>query len=137
MGFQAIEQTIRERFEAQWPTLQPDVPYVFDNQGKGDPSSQNNTAWVRLTVLMGNSSQAEMGNKQRWRRPGVVTVQIFIPTGDGTGLATELGDSVRDIFEGVTISGVIFRATSLVRAGIDGSWLQYNSNTTFQSDELR
>lgn len=136
MGYQAIEQTIRERFDAQWPSLQPDILYTFDNQG--EPENPNNAAWVRLTILNGTAQQVEMGgSKRRWRRPGVVAVQIYIPAGSGTGLATELGDSVRDIFEGVTISGVIFRATSLVRVGITGPWLQYNSNTNFQSDELR
>jgi hypothetical protein len=68
---------------------------------------------------------------------GVVAVQIFVPAASGTGLATELGDTVIQIFEGLTLSGVIFRATSLNRVGLDGAWLQYNANTPFQADELR
>lgn len=135
MGYQATEQTIRERFAAQWPTLQPNVEYTFDNQGELNP---NNTgeAWVRVTVLQGTANQVEMGNKRRWRRPGTLEVQIFLPTGTGTGLATELADTIRDIYEGRTINGVIFRATSLGPGNVDGPWRQFNVSTPFQADEL-
>ena len=74
---------------------------------------------------------------RRWRRVGIISVQIFVPAASGTGLAQELGDTVKEIFEGLTVSGVIFRATSLNRVGIDGDWMQYNANTPFQADELR
>ena len=136
MGFATTEAAIRSRFNTQWSTLRPTVPLYFDNAGD-DVTPPQNSAWVRLTILPGASSQVEMGNLRRWRRIGVIVVQIFVPAASGTGLAAELGDTVRDIFEGVTISGVIFRATSLNRVGLDGAWLQYNASTSFQADELR
>ena len=136
MGFAATEQVIRERFEAQWPTLQPTVPYTYDNQGELNANTPDDP-WLRVTILGGTAQQVEMGNCRRWRRPGIVEIKIFLPTSDGTGDAAIFGDTIRDIFEGRTISGVIFRATSLERAGVDGSWLQYNCSTPFQSDELR
>jgi hypothetical protein len=136
MGFAATESTIRSRFDAQWSSLRPTIPVFFDNAGD-DVQPPQNSAWVRLTVLPGSSQQVEMGRLRRWRRAGVVAVQIFVPAASGTGLAQELGDTVRDIFEGLTVSSVIFRATSLNRVGLDGAWLQYNANTNFQADELR
>jgi hypothetical protein len=136
MGFATTEAAIRSRFNTQWSTLRPTVPLYFDNAGD-DVTPPQNSAWVRLTILPGASQQVEMGNTRRWRRVGVLVVQIFVPAASGTGLAAELGDTVRDIFEGVTISGVIFRATSLNRVGLDGAWLQYNASTSFQADELR
>lgn len=140
MGFAATSQTIRERFSAQWSALQPTVPYSVDNQGKDDdvfPS--RDAAWVRLTLLDGEAEQVEMGGTRRWRRTGVIEIQIFIPAGDGDGQSAELCDTVRDIFEGRTISGVIFRATSRRRVGRgrDSAWVQWNASTTFQADELR
>lgn len=136
MGFAATESTIRSRFNTQWSSLQPTIPAYFDNAGDDVTPPQDST-WVRLTVLPGASQQVEMGNLRRWRRVGVIIVQIFVPAASGTGLALELGDTVRDIFEGLTVSGVIFRATSLNRVGLDGAWLQYNATTPFQADELR
>lgn len=136
MGFAATESTIRSRFNTQWSSLRPTIPAFFDNAGD-DVTPPEDSTWVRLTVLPGGSSQVEMGNLRRWRRVGVIVVQIFVPAASGTGLALELGDTVRDIFEGLTVSGVIFRATSLNRVGLDGAWLQYNASTPFQADELR
>ncbi len=97
----------------------------------------NDAAWVRLAVIEGESRQVSMGQCRTFRRVGVVAVQIFVPVGDGTGLAKSLADSVRDTFEGLTIDGVIFRATSLNPAGTQGAWVQFNANTPFQADEIR
>ena len=136
MGFAAAEATIRTRFNSEWSSLRPTIPVFFDNAGDAVQPPQN-SAWVRLTVLPGGSQQVEMGRLRRWRRVGVIAVQIYVPAASGTGLAQELGDTVRDIFEGLTLSSVIFRATSLNRVGLDGAWLQYNATTPFQADELR
>lgn len=135
MGFAATEAIIRSRFDTEWTAAGRTEPILFDNQG--DDNVVRDSAWVRLTVLPGESRQVEMGNTRRWRRSGIVVIQIFIPTNTGTGLAQELGDAVLEIFEGLTVSGVIFRATSLNRVGVDGAWLQYNATTQFQDDELR
>ena len=118
MGYAATSTVIRERFNTQWPSLRPTIPYVMDNQGVAEESfPTRNEPFVRLTILNGEARQVENGNTNRWRRPGIVEIQIFVPAGSGDGLAHELADSVRDIFEGRTISGVIFRATSEQRAG--------------------
>lgn len=139
MGYAATEQTIRERFVAQWAALHPTVPYTFDNQGQDDSFPTRDTAWVRVVILDGEAEQVEMGNTRRWRRTGLVVVQIFVPSGEGTGEAAQLCDSVRDIYEGRTINGVIFRATSRNRVGRgrDAVWVQWNASTPFQADELR
>jgi hypothetical protein len=136
MGFAATESTIRSRFNTQWISLRPTIPVFFDNAGD-DVTPPQNSAWVRLTVLPGASQQVAMGNTRRWRSAGVVAVQIYVPAASGTGLAQELGDDVTSIFEGVNLSGLIFRATSLNRVGVQGAWLQYNANTPFQADEIR
>jgi len=140
MGFDATSSVIRSRFNTQWPGLQPNVPFQLDNQGQNEEDfPTRDEPWVRLTILDGDAAQVEMGNTRRWRRPGVVEVQIFVPAGDGDGRSAELADSVRDIFEGRTISGVIFRATSRQRVGRgrDAAWMQWNATTPFQADELR
>lgn len=140
MGFADNTQVIRERFNTEWPLAQPNVPYTIDNQGQDDSTFPGrDSAWVRLTILDGEGEQVEMGMTRRWRRPGVVEVQVFVPAGDGDGLSAELCDTVRDIFEGRTISGVIFRATSRRRVGRgrDSAWVQWNASTSFQADELR
>lgn len=133
MGHAADSQTIRERFNTRWPIEQASVPFTFEDV---DYTPTEGQAWVRLTILPGEQTQASMGTYRRFRRTGVVSVQIFTPAGSGDGLAKELADSVADIFLGRTVEGVIFRGTGLTRVGVDGAWTVWNANTPYQADDL-
>lgn len=133
MGYAADSQTIRALFEAQWPTKQSTVPRSYADLEYDPPE---NEPWVRLTILPGDQRQVSMGRLRRFRRVGVVMVQIFVPAGSGDGTAKDLADSVTEIFEGQTVNGVIFRGTGLTRIGADGAWVQYNATTPYQADDL-
>lgn len=132
MGYAADSQTIRERFNTQWPIEQPTIPFSF---GDVDYDPPKDTTWVRLNVLPGAQRQVSMGIRRRFRRVGVVLVQIFVPAGSGDGLAKELGDSVANVFMGRTINGVIFRGTGVERVGVEGPWGLWRSTTPYQADD--
>lgn len=134
MGYATDAQVIRQRFEAQWPAAaSPVVPHTFGDVRYTPP---NDGPWVRLTVIPGPQVQASKGLRRRFRRVGLAVVDIFVPAGSGDGLAVALGDAVTDIFAGRTVSGVLFRGTSLERVGVDGAWLQYSASTPYQADSL-
>lgn len=132
MGFTSDSQTIRERFNTQWPIEQPTIPFSFADV---DYNPVKDEPWVRLNILTGNQRQVGMGSIRRFRRTGVVLVQIFVPAGSGDGLAKELADSVANLFMGRTINGVIFRGTRLDRVGVDGAWAVWRSETPYQADD--
>lgn len=132
MGYAADSQTIRDRFNTQWPIEQPSIPFSFADVDFTPPPD---AVWVRLNVLPGNQTQVGMGIRRRFRRIGIVLVQIFVPAGSGDGLAKELADSVADIFMGRTVNGVIFRGTGLDRLGVDGTWAVWRAQTSYQADE--
>jgi hypothetical protein len=132
--FASDSATIRQRFETLWPgQFSPQVPHTWGDV-KYDPPED--TPWVRLTILPGQQAQASMGKQRLFRRNGVVVVDIFVPAGSGDGRAKELGDAVTNIFMGRTVSGVIFRATSLERVQVDGAWTQYSASTPYQADSV-
>lgn len=135
MSYAADAATIRQRFESQWPGagFSPVIAHTFGDVSYTPP---NLTAWVRLSVLSGEQRQVEMGRKRRFRRTGLVVVDIFVPAGDGDGQAKELGDAVVDIFQGRTVNGVVLRGTSVERVGVEGGWLQYSASTLYQADSL-
>jgi len=135
MGYASDAQTIRERFEAQWTASSP-VPATYTFGDVDGFTPPENEPYVVLHVLSGDQRQVGMGKYRRFRRIGLVEVQIFVPAGSGDGVARELADSVTDIFEGRTVSGVIFRGTALNRVGVTGAWVQWNCSTPFQSDSL-
>lgn len=127
---------IRQRFEALWVTFSPTYLHFYAGQPV-EASEINGVPWVRLTILPGESSQVGFSNAGRRKRTlGIASVQIFVPAGAGDGVAQEISDKVALVWEMTTISGVIFRATSVQRVGEDGAWLQFNADTPYQADEL-
>jgi len=132
MGHAADSQTIRNRFNTMWPVEQPSVPLSFADVDYNPVKGQ---AWVRLSVVPGEQRQVGLGRIRRFRRIGIVSVQIFTPAGSGDGLAKELADSVATIFMGRTVNGVIFRGTGLDRVGVDGAWAVWLASTPYQADD--
>jgi hypothetical protein len=92
------------------------------------------------------SSQVTVGGKvslggggQRFRRLGIVTVQIFTPSNDGLTLADSLVDLAVDAFEGESTGSdcVEFRNVRAVEAGQDGPWHQFNVFANFDYDRVK
>lgn len=140
MGHSTDAATIRQRFDDEWPVEQPGVAFSFGDVEFNPPDTE---PWVRVSTLSGAQTQVSMGKLRRFRRVGIVVVQIFVPAGSGDGIAREFADSVAAIYQGRTIDGVIFRGTGLTRVGItgttrtrDGAWVQYNATTPYQADDL-
>ena len=132
MGHAADATTIRNQFNSQWPIEQPTVVFKFSDV---DYKPDIDEPWVRLTILPGTQTQVSMGAVRRFRRIGVIIVQIFVPAGSGDGLARELADSVANIYQGRTINGVICRGTGLDRVGVEGAWSMWNAGTPYQADD--
>ncbi len=140
MTFTADANAIRTHFDAEWLGLRPEAPVAYDNIAF-DPAVDavdafgNPVPWVRLTLIPGDGFQASLGTPKVWRSTGVVSVQIFVPVGQGDGTARELADDAAGVFRGQLVEGVTFRAPSLTRIGPEGAWYQINVATPYQSDD--
>lgn len=133
MSFETRFQQMADRFVTEFGTSEPNVEVLWDNvQDDDNPNAREE--WVRVAVNWGDSRSASMPAR-RYRTNGVFQVQVFVPKGSGTERAYEIGDNVRAAMQGVNVSGVRFRATSLRRVGVDERWFQINANTPFQFDD--
>lgn len=117
-----------------WDTL-TDVPTTSDNQ-------QNPLPWARITVQHFGANQAtlssDVSNRRRWRRNGLVTVQIFTPFGTGLSMADRLAMIALGAYEGKdTPSGVWFRNVKSQEIGQSDSWFQTNVSAEFEYDEVK
>jgi hypothetical protein len=118
-----------------WAARHPTVPlmYVGDDF---DPPDQGD--WARVTVLGGLPSQVEFGLYRRFRRPGIIRVQFWLVTGLGSGQVYDYADSIKEILEGDTSTGVRFFNTGLpVEEAVEGTWHRWRTDTNFDADELR
>lgn len=134
MSYEAVHAAIRQRFETQWaatlPAQMPDVEFTVPE-----------TAWVRLNIDPASSFWASMGDPGNniERNLGQVTVQIFVPSGEGEGAALEYADQIRGIFRSWrdASSGVRFEVPPYARkAGTSGKWSQVNVVAPFRFDDF-
>lgn len=81
------------------------VPFFYDDRTRDLPT---NGPWVRVTIQHNIFQQVTIGGRlsggQRFRRFGIITVQLFTPSADGSDLADLLGNLALDIFEGQATS---------------------------------
>lgn len=133
MTFAATADTIRARFNTEFPLVRASVPIAWDNVAY-EPTPQ--TPWVRLTIVEGEGELAGLAGKgaNLYRHRGVVIIQIFVPIGDGDGLARAIADDIATIFRGQLVAGVHFRAPSARRVGPDEAWWQLNVRIPYRAD---
>lgn len=115
-----------------YPILYWDVAYP----------AEPTTPWCRVTVQHQDGAQVTLSNEsgaRRFRRYGLITVQIFTEWGKNTTLKNTLKKIVCEAFEGVTTSPgrVTFRNVRPNEIGQDGQWFQTNVLAEFEYDEVR
>ena len=97
--------------------------------------------WARVSLRHLDAEQATLANQdgvRRWRRVGVLAVQLFTPLGDGLTLADSVSSTIRGGFEGYsTAGGVWFRRPRTQEVGADGPWFQVNVLVDFEYDEVK
>ena len=124
-------------FKTAWDTT--GHPALYENVAGAPPTTQ--TPWARATVRFGaggDASLADSGGKQRFTRNGLLTIQIFIPNGEGLSLGYTLSKIVADAFEGkATASHVWFRKISATPVGPSAEWYMFNVLIEFTFDEVK
>lgn len=113
---------------------------LYENVKGEKPSAQE--PWARLTVRHGPSRQASLSGAlgtSRYERSGILTVQIFIPNGEGgLSLGYSLGKVIADAFEGkATPNQVWFRNVTINEIGPSDEWFQLNATAEFTYDEVK
>lgn len=125
-----------------------DVPLLWDNVSGNAPPKPDSTgkaeagSWARAQMrhnVGGQVSLADDQGRRRWRRSGIITVEVYTPLGTGFDrLHDELVQIVKDAFEGkTTVSDIIFSDVAPREIGPDGPWFQSNVLIAFEYDEVK
>lgn len=133
MNFKEAEAAIRAYFNTGWAAATsiawPDQPFT-------PPDSET---WVRFSMKNNDGFQASMGSPgaNRYRRVGVVYIQIFQPAGQGSTDARAKADIAADIFIANALSGVIFKNVNARDIGPDDAgFYQWLVSAEFQYDRI-
>lgn len=97
------------------------------------------TSWLRASIRHINSFQNTLGapGNRNFERQASFNAQIFTPVDSGRKAADLLAQSVRDIFEGVSLSGIYFFQSSVKEGLTDGVWYSIVVNNFFTYNETK
>lgn len=97
--------------------------------------------WARAKIVHGGGLQGSLtdsSGKRRWTRLATLTIQIFVPRGQGLSPAYRLAKILGDGLEGkATPRQVWFRNVRLTEVGPDGEFYQLNLLADFTYDEIK
>ena len=101
--------TVRATIEARVATelaSSPAIPVVFHNMSY---DSSAVTTFVQCLTTFGESNYLTQGNADGTNRVnGIVVFNIFTPQGIGSGDNYTIGKRLRDLYNRITVSSVIF-----------------------------
>lgn len=100
-----------------------------------------NDPWARALVRHvtgGAATIGQVGGRRRFRRSGLVTIQLFDRVGDGMTRLDQLAKLVSNAYEKPAAPGhgVWYRNVRVNEVGQSGDWLQLNVIAEFTYDEV-
>lgn len=131
-------------FTDAWNAGTPPIPLLlYTDKHKDLP---DDAPYARITINHNVFQQATVGGKissggggMRFRRFGIVTVQVFTISGDGLTAGDPLVDLALDAFEGENTGSdrIEFRNVRANEIGQDGPWHQTNVTAEFNYDRVK
>lgn len=121
---------------------------IWDDKPDSRPKEAERLAWARVSLVHTSGEVASINpanvsggagpaKRRRYNRTGILTVQIFVPSGDGLELADEISSRMEAALQGKNdAEAVAFRSVFSQEIGIDGPWHQTNTVATFEYDEF-
>ena len=131
-------------FTMAWDAGTPPIPTLFYDDKHKDPP--DDASYARITLKHNLFRQVTVGGKisqggsgQRFRRFGIVTVQVFTISGDGLASSDTLIQLALDAFEGENTGSdrIEFRNARANEIGQDGPWFQVNVIAEFDYDRVK
>lgn len=143
----AILATLKTPWDAGTVAVAGYVPHLVYEDLEPDlkPHPRDGTlAWARVVIRHADAGQATLTNADRtarFRRFGLVWVQIFVPAiqgGAGAGMALALAKLAQKAYEGKRASGgaVVFTKAAIFERPHDGAWRRCDVKSDFYWDEI-
>lgn len=126
-------------FTTAWNAQTPPIPLlIYDDRHRDLP---DNAPYARITMRHNVMDQRTLGNigNRRFRRFGIITVQIFTLSNQGLATADVFAKVALDAFEGSNTAPdeIHFRNARINEVGEDGPWFQTNVLVDFDYDEIK
>lgn len=126
-------EAIYLRWETQWVST---TPFLFQNEKF---TADVDSPWARVSVSHEAGNQDTLGSVggRKFLRRGRVFIQLYDSVDQGLRSLDVLSIQARDIFEGVTFSGIFFNNVDVREVGDDGEWFQVIVDAPFDYSETK
>lgn len=138
----SILATLKETWDTDTPALNGSavVALVYEDTEKDAKPHPRETgaAWARVSVRHEGARAAAIGGR-KYRRTGMVWVQVFVPHTDGLAKdkAQALAAVALKAYESARGSLVSFKDAAVIDKGPEGAWIRADCTARFWWDELR
>lgn len=94
--------------------------------------TDKNSAWIRASVIPGETVQVQQGNPKTFRMTGALIIQIFTSPTYGSKRASDLATLAANAFRSVSLPEAVFRSPTVNSVGLEpGGWYQWNVTCPF------
>ena len=125
MSFASERTSIESRLSTNWTTTTIDYQNV-------DFNTPNNSSWIRLSILNGQSDYRAIDSKKR--HLGLISIQAFAPVNTGTASIRGYADSLAAIFDNQSFDDVVCGVASIASVGSSDVWYQVNITIPYWRD---
>lgn len=143
-----ILSTLKTKWDSDTPALNgglvPHLVYEFLEADLKPHPRDSGKPWARVTVRHNDGGKASLSNAAgvaRYRRIGLVWIQVFVPAKFGSSwtLAESLAGVASAAYEGKRgISGpVVFSKVTVEDKPKEGAWVRKDIKARFYWDEIR
>ncbi|RKY09815.1 MAG: hypothetical protein DRP56_02115 [Planctomycetota bacterium] len=132
---ETVADTIRSRFKTQIADGQS-LPTQYDNEGGF--TKPNAAIWGRLSIVDGDTDQADIGStsNRRYRTVGILYAQLFIPLSKGDKALRVMAGHIETAFRGLTAGNIHYGTPKGKPMGRDGNYWAYTVRCPFYFDEI-
>lgn len=136
MSFELLRSAVTGMFiEGYKITGNPFSPASYPNQPFVEPTSER---WIRFSIQTGTTIPASIGQTMS-RTPGVLYIQIFIPTGQGSLPANQIADKIASFVNFAQLTPAIghditFELVSLSFTQDVDPWSEWLASCQFRYD---
>lgn len=131
--FQEAREAIYNAWKTGWGSR---TEWTFENENFKEPDDE---FWIRFSVRNLSGNQISLGQKtqRKYRRFGIVFVQMFNPKRKGMKDIDVHAQYAISLFEGEQIDEVYFNDGSLVELPSDEKWKPANLEINFDFEEIK
>lgn len=134
------QTAIRTMLQIVDPVLAPLVNVVvYPNTATAVPTSPGTAAsWARVTVQHSKGRQRSIPTQnQHYNQVGVLTIQLFQPSGRGIGSNTAIQPLLDALINAAPLGALFFKNVTPIEVGTSGPWFATNILAEFDYDTIR